>query len=275
MFAFLLVLPLLQSCFTMSEHDHSIEPATRKPLDERVLAIIDQNITETSESIIMANPSTSLESKLVIALGAPKLTISCQTSIDITIIQNLMNPKHTRRPIRVTNGDIMAVARELLQNKCGGREQGGRSKLGWWWSTRWWMTRIGRISRGGYSSTLYTTLKRAYYPLPDTGRDSCAAVSSPGVVIIPWQPQQPIRRAPTKRLQSCFRHLRNRTMVSEALRVGRNILQRAQVQLPRRSTLVHRKDPLHLETCSKQRQNVSGPRSHRLHEQLSTIYGRT
>lgn len=31
---------------------------------------------------------------------------------------------------------------------------------------------------------LYTTLKRAYYPLPDAGRDSCAAVSSPGVVII-------------------------------------------------------------------------------------------
>jgi len=27
-----------------------------------------------------------------------------------------MNPKHTRRPIRVINGDIMAVARELLQN---------------------------------------------------------------------------------------------------------------------------------------------------------------
>lgn len=121
MFAFLLVLPLLQSCFTMSEHDHSIEPTTWKPLDERVLAIIDQNIIETSESIIMANPSTSLESKLVIGLGAPKLTISCQTSIDITIIQNLMNPKHTRRPIRVINGDIMTVARELLQNKCGGR----------------------------------------------------------------------------------------------------------------------------------------------------------
>ena len=104
----------------MSEHNHSIEPATRKPLDERALVIIDQNIIEASESI-MTNPVASLESKLVIALGTPKLTISCQTSIDITIIQNLMNPKHTRRPIRVINGDIMAVARELLQNKCGGR----------------------------------------------------------------------------------------------------------------------------------------------------------
>jgi hypothetical protein len=100
----------------MSEHNHSIEPATRKPLDERALAIIGRNIIETSESIIMANPGASLESKLVIALGAPKPTISCQTSVDITIIQNLMNLKHTRRPIPVINGDIMAVARELLQN---------------------------------------------------------------------------------------------------------------------------------------------------------------
>lgn len=30
-----------------------------------------------------------------------------------------------------------------------------------------------------------------------------------------------------------------------------------------------------LRLASKQRQDVSGPRSHRLHEQLSTIYGRT
>jgi hypothetical protein len=27
-----------------------------------------------------------------------------------------MNPKHARRPIRETNGDTMAVARELLQS---------------------------------------------------------------------------------------------------------------------------------------------------------------
>jgi hypothetical protein len=98
----------------MSEHNHSIELATRKPLDERALAIVGRNIIETSESIAMANPGASLESKFVIALGAPK--ISCQTSIDIAIIQNLMNPKHTRRPIRVINGDIKTVARELLQN---------------------------------------------------------------------------------------------------------------------------------------------------------------
>jgi hypothetical protein len=111
MLAFPLVLPLLQSCFTMSEHNHSIEPAPRKALDERTLAIIGRNIVETSESIIMANPGASLESKLVIASAAPKLTISCQTSVDITIIQNLMNPKHTPWPIRVINGDIMAVAR--------------------------------------------------------------------------------------------------------------------------------------------------------------------
>lgn len=42
--------------------------------------------------------------------------MSRQKSIDITIIQNLMNPKHTRRPIRAINGDILAVTLELLQN---------------------------------------------------------------------------------------------------------------------------------------------------------------
>lgn len=47
----------------MSEHNHSIEPATRKPLDECALAIIGRNI--------MANPGASLESKL---LGAPNPT---------------------------------------------------------------------------------------------------------------------------------------------------------------------------------------------------------
>jgi len=71
----------------MSEHNHSIELATRKPLDERALAIVGRNIIETSESIAMANPGASLESKLVIALGAPKLTISCQTSINIPLFR--------------------------------------------------------------------------------------------------------------------------------------------------------------------------------------------
>ena len=53
----------------MSERNYSIEPATWKPLDERALAIIGRNIIETSESIIMANPGASLESKLVIVSG--------------------------------------------------------------------------------------------------------------------------------------------------------------------------------------------------------------
>lgn len=50
-----------------------------------------------------------------------------------------MNPKHTRRPIRVINGDIMAVARELLQSNAEADSKaavlnlagGGRPGGGW------------------------------------------------------------------------------------------------------------------------------------------------
>lgn len=72
MLAFPLLLPLLQSCFTVSEHNHSIEPATRKPLDERALTIIGQNIIETSESTIMANPGASLEKQARHSIGCSK-----------------------------------------------------------------------------------------------------------------------------------------------------------------------------------------------------------
>jgi hypothetical protein len=106
-----LLVPLLRSYFIMCKHNPSIEPATR--------SLYPCHQSEHHRDFgkhYCGQPWSTSRSKLVIASGAPKLAMSRQKSIDITIIQNLMNPKHTRRPIRAINGDILAVTLELLQN---------------------------------------------------------------------------------------------------------------------------------------------------------------
>ena len=170
----------------MPEDGPLIGPAGRKPLDEHTLAIMSQDIIETSESIVAASSGASRESKLGIASNAPKLALLPQSSIDVIDVQKLTNPKHAHRPVRVINSDTLTVTYETLQNcpEAGGkvavpnlaggsRRRGGRPELG----------KCQEVALC-YTSTLYTTFQPESYPLPEAGRDSCPAIFSPSVVVV-------------------------------------------------------------------------------------------
>jgi uncharacterized protein (TIGR02452 family) len=91
-------------------------------------------------------------------------------------------PDLTLKPIVVHNSDAFALARALaptrgkvgVQNLASDREPGG----GWRYTLS--TTQEEALC---YSSTLYATLNPEWYPFPNTGPGSCAAIVSPNVVV--------------------------------------------------------------------------------------------
>lgn len=100
-------------------------------------------------------------------------------------------PSLKLNPIQVLDGDSLTIARNLARTVPQGSTDSAPRRVavlnlasdelpggGWEFSIA--TTQEEALC---YSSTLYTTLKREYYPWPNTGPGSVAAVYSPGVVV--------------------------------------------------------------------------------------------
>ncbi|ORX96469.1 hypothetical protein BCR34DRAFT_578652 [Clohesyomyces aquaticus] len=91
-------------------------------------------------------------------------------------------PNLTLKPIEIHNSDAFELARALppnggkigVLNLASDRERGG----GW----RYTLSQTQEEALC-YSSTLYATLKREWYPWPNVGPGSCAGIFSPDVVV--------------------------------------------------------------------------------------------
>jgi uncharacterized protein (TIGR02452 family) len=126
-----------------------------------------------SETIAAATPGGSLNSTFIASQLEP-------LSKSHPAYPNLILTK----PIEIHNSDSFELARALSFNGASGkigilnlasdRERGG----GWQYTLS--QTQEEALC---YSSTLYATLKREWYPWPNVGPESCAGIFSPDVVV--------------------------------------------------------------------------------------------
>ncbi|KAJ7717969.1 hypothetical protein B0H16DRAFT_1666717 [Mycena metata] len=94
------------------------------------------------------------------------------------------NPEHTPVPVDIINSDAFTVARNMMANDPAAKVAvlnlaSDILPAGPWLQT---MTTTQEEALC-YSSTLYVTLKKEYYPWPNLGEGCIAGVYSPGVVI--------------------------------------------------------------------------------------------
>lgn len=139
-----------------------VDFATRRMICEDTIA--------RSASIVTETPGGSLESVFIPSQLPP---------LDN---QHSSFPNLTLNPIRIHNSDAFELARKITSTKgkigvlnlASDIEPGG----GWRYSLS--KTQEEALC---YSSTLYETLKREWYPWPNTGPGSCAGILSPAVVV--------------------------------------------------------------------------------------------
>jgi uncharacterized protein (TIGR02452 family) len=136
--------------------------ATRRKICEDTIA--------QSSSITEETPGASLESVFISAQLPPLNN------------QHPAYPALTLKPIKVHNSDAFELARKLCpsKGKVGVLNLASDAQPGGGWRYTLSKTQEEALC---YSSTLYATLKREWYPWANTGRGSCAGILSPGVVV--------------------------------------------------------------------------------------------